>query len=266
MERFREFRIESLRVTLNGLVTYLLVVTLTGLVFAGTAIAGVVRDDKSDSDWEVLLAPYLWGTAIKGTSRVGRLPPVDVDASFSDILSNLNMAFALHTEFHRGKWAFVIDPFWASLEMDAEYGSAEVEARIDQFILETWGAYKLTPNWEILGGARYMDQDIEIEVGLPDPFDDRKVKAGDDWLDWFLGARFHYPVAERWSISGRGDVKLAGDSDSTYSLSVFLNRKFGETMLLNLGYKYLDTEYDDAPVYLWDARMQGFVVGYTWSF
>ena len=37
-------------------------------------------------------------------------------------------------------------------------------------------------------------------------------------------------------------------------------------MMLNLGYKYLDTEYENEDVYVWDARMQGFVVGYTWSF
>ena len=235
------------------------------LVFAGSANAGVIRDDKGDSDWEFLFAPYIWGTAIKGTSQVGALPPVDIDASFSDIASNLNMALSLHTELHRGKWALVIDPFWASLEADAEAGPADVNSKIDQFILEAWGAYKLTPNWEILGGARYMDQDIKVEVGLPDPFPDADFKGGDDWLDWFLGARFHYPVAERWSVSGRGDVKLAGDSDSSYSWSFFLNRKFGKTMMLNLGYKYLDTDFE-SDVYVWDARMQGFVVGYTWSF
>ena len=87
----------------------------------------------------------------------------------------------------------------------------------------------------------------------------------DDWLDWFLGARFNYPVAERWTISGRGDVKLAGDSDSSYSWSLFVNRKFGKTMMLNVGYKYLDTDFESS-TYVWDARMQGLVVGYTWSF
>ena len=237
-----------------------------GLALAGNASAGVIREDKGDSDWEVLFAPYIWGTAIKGTSQLGVFPPTDIDASFSDILSNLNMALALHTEFHRGRWAFVIDPFWASLEMDADAGPAEVESTVDQLIVEAWGAYKITPNWEVLGGARYMDQDLEIEIGLPDPFPGRKIKGGDDWLDWFLGARFNYPVAERWTVSGRGDVSLAGDSDSQYSFSFFVNRRFGKTMMLNLGYKYLDTEYENEGIYVWDARMQGFVLGYTWSF
>lgn len=51
--------------------------------------AGVLRETKSDTDWQFLLSPYLWGVNLRGTSRVGLLPEVDVDASFSDILDNL---------------------------------------------------------------------------------------------------------------------------------------------------------------------------------
>ena len=36
--------------------------------------------------------------------------------------------------------------------------------------------------------------------------------------------------------------------------------------MLNIGCKCLDNEYENVPVYVWDAQMQGFVVGYTWSF
>ena len=87
----------------------------TTLLFSSIVTAGVLREDKGDTDWEILLAPYLWGTSLKGTSQVGVLPPLDIDASFSDLLSNLNMALSLHTEFHRGKFAFVIDPTYLSL-------------------------------------------------------------------------------------------------------------------------------------------------------
>ena len=128
---------------------------LAGALLAGTASAGVVREDKGDSDWEILITPYLWGTSLQGTSQVGVLPPLDLDASFSDIVDKLNMALALHTEFHRGKWALVLDPMYVSLEADADVGpGATVDFTADIFLFEAWGAYKLTPNWEILGRAR----------------------------------------------------------------------------------------------------------------
>ena len=236
------------------------------MLHAGAANAGVVREDKTDSDWEVLFAPYLWGSSLKGSAGLGALPPVDVEASFSEILDNLNGALALHTEFHRGKWAIVIDPMWISLEADADLdGPAEVTMEAEILLLEAWGSYKITPNWELYGGARFQDHDIKVDVGLPS-FPGFDVKADDDWLDWFIGARFNYRVAERWSVSGRGDVKIAGDSDSSYHATLFVNRKIGRTMLLNLGYRYLDTDYDNELTYVWDMRQQGPVIGYTWSF
>ena len=242
---------------------------LAGLLLSMSATAGVVREDKGDSDWEVLFAPYLWGSSIKGSAGVGSLPPMDVDAGFSDIVDNLNMALALHTEFHRGKWALVIDPMWVSLEMEAETerDAVSVTAEADILLFELWGSYKLTPNWELIGGARLQDQKIDVDVGLPEPFPpDAGVEAEDDWLDWFLGARFNYGLGQKWRIVGRGDVKLAGDSDSAYQASLFFNRRIGKTMLLNLGYRYLDTDYENTGTYLWDVRQQGPVIGYTWSF
>jgi hypothetical protein len=77
--------------------------------------AALAQSFDKDSN-EIILAPYLWGTAINGTSTVGVLPPLDIDASFSDIFSNLNFAMSLHTEFKRGPWVFVIDPTYISLE------------------------------------------------------------------------------------------------------------------------------------------------------
>ena len=89
----------------------------------------------------------------------------------------------------------------------------------------------------------------------------------DDWLDWFIGGRFNYRLgSSRWSLVGRGDVTIAGDSDNGYNLSLFLNRHIRKTMMLNLGYRYLDTDYDNFPTYVWDAHQQGPVFGYTWSF
>ena len=35
---------------------------------------------------------------------------------------------------------------------------------------------------------------------------------------------------------------------------------------VDLGYRYLETDYDEFPTYAWDIRQQGPVVGYTWSF
>ena len=95
-----------------------IILGIVGLVLSAQVSAGVVRDDKGDTDWEFILTPYLWAIGLSGTSQVGPFPPLDVDADFSDLLDNLNMALAAHMELHRGKWAIALDPMWAQLEMD----------------------------------------------------------------------------------------------------------------------------------------------------
>lgn len=239
------------------------------------AAAGVLREDKSDTDWEILLAPYLWGTSMKGETAFSPVPPLGLDVGFSDILSNANFAASLHTEFHRGKWAFVIDPTYISLEVDdieTPDPSLQPKADIDIWLVELWGAYKITANWELLAGARWQDQDMEIKGlgGLPVPVPPGPVpdpvKAGDDWLDWFAGVRAIYPLGQKWILSARGDIVFAGDSDSSYNLELFFNRRFGKSMALNLGYRYLKDDYDNLPTYSWDVEQQGPVVGYTWAF
>ncbi len=235
---------------------------VAALVFSAQVSAGVVRDDKGDEDWEFILTPYLWAISLNGTSQVGPFPPMDVDADFGDLLDNMNMALAAHMELHRGNWAIVLDPMWAQLEMEMGDGSAEVNISL----IELWGSYKITPNWELLGGARFQEQDIDVEPGLPSPPFPESAGVKDDWLDWFVGARFDYGVAPKWRIAGRGDVTIAGDSDKGYSLSLFLNRKIRKTMMLNLGYRYMKTDYDNGSDYAWDVDQHGPVIGYTWSF
>ena len=96
---------------------------------------------------------------------------MDVDVSFGELVENLDMALSLHTEFHRGKWAFVIDPTWISLEMEADIDGAPVSpaAEVEIWLVEAWGSYKVAENWEILGGARWQSQDMDVDPGLPAP-------------------------------------------------------------------------------------------------
>jgi hypothetical protein len=234
--------------------------------------AGVVREDKSDSDWEFILAPYIWGQSLSGTAGTSNAPgtvppPIDIDASFGDILSKLNFAISLHTEFHRGKWAFVIDPTYVALEFDAGTDTgptANVKGELDFWLVETWGAYKLTGNWELLAGARWQKQDLTI-TGLPTPAP-AAVNLGDDWLDWFAGVRANYPLGEKWIFIGLADYSLAGDSDTNYNVQLMFNRRIKETMLINIGYRYMKTDYDNQPTYFSDLEQNGPVVGYTWAF
>ena len=254
--------------------TCLMVVVLM-LGYSFTAFAGgVLRDDKTEDDWEILVTPFLFATSLEGSSTVGSTVgtlTLDIDAPFSDLADNLDMAFSLHTEFHRGKWAFVIDPTYLELSADieTEFVNTKLEMEIKLWLIESWAAYKINSNWEVIGGARWQSQELSIS-SLRSPtlrtLPTAKLDVKDNWLNWIAGVRFSYPLNEKWGIVGRADVAFAGDSDSSYNLQLFFNRKFGTNKALILGYRYFEDDYDNTPKYGWDMLQEGPMIGYTWSF
>ena len=68
--------------------------------------------------WELSVTPYLWATALKGDVGLGRTE-ADVDASFNDILDNLNGALMLEAELRKGRFGLISDTVYANLEDDA---------------------------------------------------------------------------------------------------------------------------------------------------
>jgi len=228
-----------------------------------------VAQNSSDEN-KVILAPYLWGTSLNGTSTIGALPPLDVDASFSDIFGNLNFAMSLHTEFHTGPWRIVVDPTYLSLTIDVPPpvptpGGTGAEIDVKMWLIEVWGGYAFTDTWEVIGGVRYQDQDLSVN-GLPSPPFPSALNINESWSDWFAGVRFNTELGAKWILTWRGDVAFAGDSDTNYNTEVFFNRRFGESMALNLGYRYMKDDYNNTGVYGWDIVQQGPVIGYTWVF
>lgn len=80
------------------------------------------------------------------------------------------------------------------------------------------------------------------------------------------GVRFSSDINEKWFWVWRGDILIAGDSDSSINTSVMFNRRFGERKSLNIGYRYFEDDYDNLPTYAWDMTQSGPIIGYTWVF
>ncbi len=166
---------------------------------------------------------------------------------------------------------FVVDPTYISLEMEAALpppipAGTTLPIEVDMWLVELWAGYRLNDNWEAIGGLRYNDQDISIG-GLPSPpLPVSSAGVNADWTDWFVGARFKTDLNNKWFMIWRGDVSVAGDSDTNWNMELFFNRRFGKNMALILGYRYMVDDFNDVGVYTWDVTQQGPVIGYSWAF
>ena len=135
------------------------------------------QDVSSNGDWEFTLSPlFLWGMGISGDATIGdKTAPLDLE--FGDIWSNLEAVFTLHFEARKDKWTIFSEIQYVKLEPDVtvSMGPVSADANIDfkNTMIELGGAYAFqeTQNtrWEILGGIRYTDQDVDVDATLTFP-------------------------------------------------------------------------------------------------
>ena len=233
------------------------------LIVSASFWPGTVSAQESDG-WKFRITPYLWMLSLDGTTAVlGQ--DVEVDASFGDILDQLNIALSANMELSKGQFFVVFDPMYAQLEMDfAGPGPVGGTLEVDLLIADLNVGYSVNENFGVYAGARYYDQDISITPNmLP------QVSLGDDWTDLILGFRVQTSMSDKWSFAGKMDAAIGGDSDSALYVQAVLLRHFGRNMHLDLGWRYYDVDYESGSGvtrFKWDVTHTGPVVGFSWEF
>ncbi|MFC1680917.1 hypothetical protein ACFL1S_03875 [Pseudomonadota bacterium] len=213
-----------------------------------TAAAQAVPEPESDK-WNYLVAPYLWATAIDGTvgTRGGQ---TEVDASFSDLIDVLDVAFALRFEAQKGQWGYFLDGFYAKLEADTPTQAGNVRVENKMRIFEGGGIYEINPKVQALFGLRTQGIDVDIDFpGLG------SASGDEDWVDGFVGLRFIPVRGEKWFLSLRGDIG-AGDSDSVLNGVISAGYRFNKTWSLIGAYRVMSTDYSEGD-FKWDIDMSG---------
>ncbi|MEH6592892.1 MAG: hypothetical protein V7746_21670, partial [Halioglobus sp.] len=187
------------------------------LAVASVLLASSNLATASD-DWEFALSPlFLWGMSINGDATIGEAT-APLDLAFKDeILENMEAVLTVHFEARKGIWTFFTEVQYVDLQptVDISMGPIDAEADITfkNTMFELGAAYTLNESdstrWEVIGGGRYTDQDVEVDATLstplPPPLDqvDIDMEGGDDWWHAFLGARVSHSFNEKWSFIGR---------------------------------------------------------------
>jgi hypothetical protein len=132
-------------------------------------------------------------------------------------------------------------------------------------IVELFAAYAVTENWELLGGLRYLRQEVELE--FTGPILTGKSKTTDDVTDPIFGARYTARINERWSFRARGDIGgFAGNLEDAWNASfLFGYQSTPQSGTWIFGYRALDLEFDGGSTEM-DLLMSGPIVGYVYTF
>ncbi len=218
----------------------LLLSTLTLLSAAGIA--------KAD-DWKHTLTPYLWGASLSGTTAVG-LISADVDAPFSDIISNLNFGGMLSYRGDHDRLAIMVDVFYVDLEGDKSStgGLVQVDAsaQVQETIVEADVGYHLTDRTVAFVGLRYNDISPDIAVTTTSPLGGTTLAASGSasWVDPLIGIATEIPLSDKWSFALRGDIGGFGiGSDLAWQAVAAVRWQAGKTISVVGGYRYLSADY-----------------------
>lgn len=239
---------------------------------------GLTPEISSGSETWVLVAPYLWATATKGTVGArGQTAPVDVSLSdLVELIPDLNGAFMGHVEVGRGSTGLIFDGLLMQLS-PSERGPAGGKITLDvgTTILESLGMVRIvdlqtaSPSdsrfvVDLLGGARYYQVQNGIRI---DPLVGPTVRADmtKDWVDVVVGARTAMTLTTGLEGFVRGDIGGFGfGTSSTLAWNLTTGVEYACPALpgssLILGYRVLDideTQESRANRFVYDVTMHG---------
>jgi hypothetical protein len=221
------------------------------------------------AEWRHEVAPYLWGAAMSGTTAIGPVA-ADVDASFSDILDNLELGFMGTYRATRDRVSITIDGIYMGLGSTGRgpAGFAKADVDLDQSALEIDVGYEVFDRLTVFGGVRYND--LSVDVKTTGPLGTRSDSADEDWIDPVIGAHYTFDFADQWSFALRGDIGGFGVGSEFAWQGVGTLRWQANDRVGVLGaYRYIDMDYendDRSRDFAYDMSMSGPALGVVFTF
>jgi hypothetical protein len=226
----------------------------------------------AQTGWSFSVTPYLWATSMSGEVDVSPLPAASVDASFSDILDNLDFALMAVGEARNGPWGLIADLAYSSLSAGGNTAGAafgRADAELKSAILTTVVAYRVHESerhsLDVAAGARWWwsQVDLDLSAGLLPAASESEEEY---WVDPVIGGRFRFDLGRGFGLSTYADIGGFGvGSDLTWQVYGGISYAFNDAISAAAGWRHLSVDYDDDG-YLYDVDYTGPIIGVTFRF
>jgi hypothetical protein len=227
-----------------------------------------------EARWQVGGAAYLWAPSLKGTVGIGELPPVDVDASFLDLLENLDIAFMAVGEVRYDRFGIFTDIMYTKLTVDGTGPLGLLSASVtNQLIVGTLMAeYRVIEQGkssvDLMAGARLWgvtgDFEVNANVGAPPA-----GTTGSDekfWVDPMIGVKSRLQGASPWYLTGWAMIGGFGvSSEIDWDLFGGVGYEVNDRFSVFAGYRGAGVDYEDGD-FKFDIIQYGPVMGGVFRF
>ncbi len=237
-----------------------------------TPVAPEVQQVTTESGWTFTIAPYFWAAGLSGDMDQFGLPPVHVDASFSDIFDHLDFGAMAISEARYDRYSFFNDLSYVKISGSAATprgivaGSVDVSSETFMTMLGAGYAVLDGPSGrlEIAGGARIWSVDTEISFS-GGVLDGVSQSDGATWVDGLVGVRGTYQITPEFYLTGWGFVG-AGAADIDWDVAGVLGYRFNERFSAVAGYRALGVDYSNDDGFAFDVVQQGPIIGLVVQF
>jgi len=215
------------------------------------------------SGWEFSLALYAPLMGLEGDVGVAGLAPSHIDIPFDEILDNLDGGLSGAFEAKYDRWSITADGIWLKLS-DAVNPVANSYVRFSQSQImgslsvgyEVYGNGCTT--FDVVAGAALNSIDVDLDLFTPSlPVTTRTFSGSQEWIDPYVGLRFHQRLGERWSIFANGlyggfDVS----SDEYWQAIAGIGYRLTESTSLALAYRIISVDYQQGG-FVYDTETSG---------
>jgi hypothetical protein len=233
---------------------YVRIAAVTLAALSGALTAGSARADDA---WSYEASPFLWAAGLDG--RVGfNGSPVDVSASFRDLVGMANIGAAMRITAHRPPVGWFGEASWIETSNDVASPSGPVTLETTQTLAEGGLTYEIDPTLAIYGGVRYQNVDSTRDSLAG------RVQQTEEWIDGIIGARWTSLASDTWVIWVRADAG-AGGSDLVWLAEGGGGYRWPERWSLYMAYRVLDTRYEHGG-FLYDIQQSGLLLGFGFRY
>ena len=202
---------------------------------------------KAPETWEFTVAPYLLYPTMQGTSGIGYLPPINVEASPSEIFSHLQGGMMLYFQARKGDWAFATDAIYMHLGQDVHQDTGWVSGSLSmkQWAWEGFFLYQFVPKLEVGLGFLGNKIDGKVSATLTPGAGDTTVSRGlsQTWWDPTLAMRWTPIDGEHWKGVLFADYGGTSGSNWTWQVMPSVGYRFSKLFEVALQYRWIGIKY-----------------------
>jgi hypothetical protein len=200
---------------------------------------------------------------LEGDIGVAGLAPTHVDIPFDEILDNLDGGLSGAFEARYDRWSITADAIWLKLSAAANpIASSYVRFSQDQIMGSLSVGYEIygdeSTTIDVVVGAALNSIDVDVDLFTPNlPVTLRSGSGSQEWIDPYIGLRFHQLLGERWSIFANGlyggfDVS----SDEYWQVVAGIGYRLTENTSLALAYRVIAVDYQQGG-FVYDTETSG---------